>query len=125
MAQEVSDGQTESQLEVMNEISAISSSLGQEFWLRGGWAIDFLLGKVTRRHDDIDIITWIQHRERLERALTEKGYARTPVRKQFRERQSDFRKNNVDVTIGYITRTNEGNLIMNGGLIHYFHKVII
>lgn len=34
----------------MNEISAISEKLEIEFWLRGGWAIDFLLGKITRPH---------------------------------------------------------------------------
>ncbi|MFD1176501.1 nucleotidyltransferase domain-containing protein [Paenibacillus puldeungensis] len=42
--------------------------------MRGGWAIDFLLGKVTRPHDDIDLITWIQNREQLECALAEAGY---------------------------------------------------
>lgn len=114
MAEQVSDGQTESQLNILKEISAIFSSLGQEFWLRGGWAIDFLLGKVTRLHGDIDLITWIQHRERLEQVLMEYGFERTPVREQFRERQSDFRKDNVEVTLGYITRTNQGSLIMNG-----------
>lgn len=84
-----------------------------KFWLRGGWAIDFLLGKVTRPHDDIDLITWIQNREQLECALAEAGYEQTPVREQFRGRQSDFRKDGVDITFGYITKTNDGIIIMN------------
>lgn len=114
MAEQVSEGQTESQLNILKGISAIFCSLEHEFWIRGGWAIDFLLGKVTRLHDDIDLITWIHHREQLELAMMEYGFERIPVREQFRERQSDFRKDNVEVTLGYITRTNQGNLIMNG-----------
>jgi hypothetical protein len=114
MRQQVLDDQTESQLKVLSEISAIFSSLGYDFWLRGGWAIDFLLGRITRPHEDIDLITWIQHREQLEQALSEIGYERTPVKEQFRERQSNFRKDSVDVSFGYISRTNEGSLIMNG-----------
>ncbi|MDI7742960.1 hypothetical protein QMK38_13235 [Lysinibacillus fusiformis] len=30
-----------------------------KFWLQGSRAIDFLLGKVTCLHDDIDLVTWI------------------------------------------------------------------
>jgi len=106
--------QTESQLKVLAEIRSISESLGTEFWLRGGWAIDFLLGKVTRTHDDIDLITWVQNRERLEAELIKNGYVRTPVKEEFRDRQSDFRKDRVEITLGYISHSEDGNLIMNG-----------
>lgn len=105
--------QTEQQLKILSEISTICATIDCRFWLRGGWAIDFLLGKVTRPHDDIDLITWIQNREQLECALAEAGYGQTPVKKQFRGRQSDFRKNDVDITFGYITTTNDGSIIMN------------
>jgi len=114
MTQEIFDARTVSQLKVLSEISAISERLEIEFWLRGGWAIDFLLGKITRPHEDIDLVTWIQDRERLEIALTKAGYERNPVRKQFRNRQSDFHKDNVEVTVCYITHSINGSLIMNG-----------
>lgn len=48
--------QTESQLKLLSEISAICATIECRLWLRGGWAIDFLLGKVTRPHEDIDLI---------------------------------------------------------------------
>ncbi|MBN6205122.1 hypothetical protein JYK21_01555 [Ralstonia pickettii] len=44
---------TVSQLRVLSEISTLSKVIGFEYWLRGGWAIDFLLGKITRFHDDM------------------------------------------------------------------------
>ncbi|MDR6555002.1 nucleotidyltransferase domain-containing protein [Paenibacillus qinlingensis] len=105
---------TEIQLKVLNEISAICALIDCKFWLRGGWAIDFLLGEVTRPHDDIDVIAWIQNREKLEQALAEAGFEKTPVKEEFRGRQSDFRKDDVDITFGYITIAMDGNLIMNG-----------
>lgn len=106
--------QTESQLKLLSEISAICATIECRFWLRGGWAIDFLLGKVTRPHDDIDLIAWIQNREELEHALAKAGYEQTSVKEQFRGRQSDFSKDGVDITFGYITNTDDGSIIMNG-----------
>ncbi|MFD1176500.1 hypothetical protein ACFQ3W_09330 [Paenibacillus puldeungensis] len=35
------------------------------------------------------------------------------MKEQFRGRQSDFRKDDVDITFGYITNTNDGSIIMN------------
>ncbi|WP_438804720.1 nucleotidyltransferase domain-containing protein [Oceanobacillus saliphilus] len=95
-------------------MSTISKRIGIEFWLRGGWAIDFLLGKITRPHDDIDLVTWIKNRERLEDELGKAGYETTFVKEEFRDRQSDFCKENVEITFSYITRTDDKNLIMNG-----------
>lgn len=63
MTQENFDSRTESQLNILSEISAISKKLEIEFWLRGGWAIDFLLGKITRPHEDFDLVTWLQNKE--------------------------------------------------------------
>ncbi|WP_337033858.1 nucleotidyltransferase domain-containing protein [Paenibacillus illinoisensis] len=99
---------------MLSKISAICATIECRFWLRGGWAIDFLLGKVTRPHDDIDLIAWIQNREELERALAKAGYEQISVKEQFRGRQSDFSKDGVDITFGYITNTDEGSIIMNG-----------
>ncbi|TFB15016.1 hypothetical protein E3U55_12225 [Filobacillus milosensis] len=114
MTPELFDEQTDSQLKVLAEISEITDELEIEFWLRGGWAIDFLLGKITRPHDDIDLVTWIHNRERLEKALKKAGYEPIPVRKQFCNRQSDFHKGNVEITFSYITHSVNGSLIMNG-----------
>lgn len=31
-----------------------------DVWLRGGWAMAFYLGKVTRRHEDVDWFAWLK-----------------------------------------------------------------
>ena len=114
MTNEIFDEQTDLQLKVLDEISKISETNGIEYWLRGGWAIDFLLGKVTRLHDDIDLITWIQYRAQLEEELIKAGYEKVPVKEEFRDRQSDFPKGIVDVTFVYIFRSDDGKLMLNG-----------
>ncbi|MFD9628980.1 nucleotidyltransferase domain-containing protein [Peribacillus muralis] len=48
---------SKSQLIILREIKEICLSLNFNLWLRGGWAIDFLLGRITRSHSDIDLVT--------------------------------------------------------------------
>ncbi|MFF4898183.1 nucleotidyltransferase domain-containing protein [Streptomyces sp. NPDC001068] len=42
------------QLRLTGETVEIAKALGVEVWLRGGWAVDFFIGEVTRDHADID-----------------------------------------------------------------------
>jgi len=114
MMSDIFDEETESQLKILDEVSIITKELDIEFWLRGGWAIDFLLGKINRRHEDIDLVTWIQNRDSLEKSLIKSGYEQIPVSEEYRDRQSDFRKDNVEVTFSYITQSSDGDIIMNG-----------
>ena len=44
-----------SQLALIGLISQICAEESVEWWLRGGWAVDFFLGRVTRDHHDIDV----------------------------------------------------------------------
>jgi hypothetical protein len=97
---------TQSQLNILREINEICSSLGANIWLRGGWAIDFLLGKVTRAHSDIDLVTLIQHRTELEQSLVSAGFQQIPVT----EFQTDFLKGGVDISFVFVERSNEGRI---------------
>jgi lincosamide nucleotidyltransferase A/C/D/E len=44
-------------------------------WLDGGWAVDALLGTQTRSHDDLDLVTRVEHNRHIVAALEELGYA--------------------------------------------------
>ncbi|WP_260288546.1 nucleotidyltransferase domain-containing protein [Peribacillus aracenensis] len=101
---------SKSQLKIIRELNEICLSLNIDLWLRGGWAIDFLLGKITRSHSDIDLVTWIQHREHLEQALVNDGFQLMPVS----EFQTDFLKNNVDVSFVFVRYSDNGDIVANG-----------
>lgn len=62
------------QLQVISDVLAIASKNAVEVWLRGGWAMDFFLGQVTRDHDDIDWFAWADDAPVIGAALLERGY---------------------------------------------------
>lgn len=100
----------EKHLKILSEINTICLNLKFHIWLRGGWAIDFLLGKVTREHSDIDLVTLIQYREELERVMINAGFKKIPV-SMF---QTDFIKDEIDVSFVFVSISEEGKIIANG-----------
>lgn len=46
------------QLQLISDVLAMASENAVEVWLRGGWAMDFFLGRVTRDHADVDWFAW-------------------------------------------------------------------
>jgi hypothetical protein len=62
-------------------LRGVADALNRErirFWLRGGWAVDFHLGYITRVHDDIDAVTWHRHRRRIREVLEATGFEALP-----------------------------------------------
>lgn len=100
----------EKQLKILSEINTICLNLKFHLWLRGGWAIDFLLSKVTREHSDIDLVTFIQYREDIEQAMVNAGFKKIPVSLL----QTDFIKDDIDVSIVFVRISDEGKIIANG-----------
>ena len=80
-------------------------------WLAGGWAVDFLIGRVTREHRDIDIVIWAADASAATETLSDAGFelqrARAPELIQF-ERKS------VPVTLSFIERDADGTLVTPG-----------
>jgi hypothetical protein len=104
------DEQSRTQLRVLGQIDAILSSLRIRFWVRGGWAIDLYLGRVTRSHADIDLVLWQRHRKRASRALSEAGF----VLDNETEIQMDWTKDGQDITFIFIERRADGAIRTRG-----------
>jgi hypothetical protein len=98
------------QLELLSEITSLCVANKIDVWLRGGWAIDFLLGKVTREHSDIDLVSLIQFNSQIEKILTDAGYSSIPVS----ELQTDYVKGNVDISFVFVIKSDDGMVIANG-----------
>jgi hypothetical protein len=68
---------TESQLRAIADFVRV---VGAGLWLRGGWAMDFYLGEVTRPHQDIDFFCRARDAERIVAALHGLGCRDVPSR---------------------------------------------
>jgi hypothetical protein len=71
---DVTDG-SKRQLAHLMEAHNILQSAGVPHWLAGGWAVDFLVGRVTRQHDDVDFAIWKNDWQRVETLLHAHDFA--------------------------------------------------
>src|SRR3954447_5121024 len=69
----------EAQLAAIETVSAILEREHLDYWLFGGWAVDFCVGRMTRDHGDIDFIVWRKDRQAMDAALASTGWRRAPV----------------------------------------------
>ena len=97
------------QLQAIAEVS----TLGVEVWLRGGWAMDFFLGAITRPHRDVDFFAWDRDADRLAAALTARGWELLPEPPH--DRQLDFRRDGVDLSLTLIGRDGDGFPVVPAG----------
>ncbi|WP_202610475.1 GNAT family N-acetyltransferase [Herbidospora solisilvae] len=84
------------------QLTAIAeiAGMGLDVWLRGGWAMDFTLGEVTRDHVDIDWFAWSDDADRLEEALLARGFVPQPGPP--RDQQRDFTREGVEVSFALL-----------------------
>jgi hypothetical protein len=101
---------TQAQIEVIQELGARLSALRVRFWLRGGWAVDFMLGRITRSHDDVDVVVWHRHRRRVHQALSAAGFSLL----RDTDTQTDYRARGQVVSLCYLERDDKGRIVTQG-----------
>lgn len=101
------------QLRLIGEVAALAAELGAEVWLRGGWAMDFYLGEVTRDHSDIDWFAWTGDAASLGAALGRRGYQAVPGLPP--GQQLDLVKDGEDVSLNLLRRDSGGRVVVGGG----------
>lgn len=72
----------ESQDQQLAALAAVGSLLDEhhfDYWLFGGWAVDFHAGTVTRRHTDIDLAVWVNDAEAIHSVLASNGWEHAPA----------------------------------------------
>jgi hypothetical protein len=101
------------QLRMIADVVAMAGDLGIQLWLRGGWAMDFFLGHVTRDHVDIDWFGWIDDARALASALQADGYRTIPGPPP--DQQLDVTRDNEELGFAWLARGTHGQVVVAGG----------
>jgi hypothetical protein len=101
------------QLRLIAKVVAVTAEYGIEVWLRGGWAMDFFLGEVTRDHRDIDWFAWSSDGASLDVRLGRRGYRRMPGPPP--DQQLDMVKDGEDLSFNLLRKDDTGRAVVGGG----------
>lgn len=104
---------SEHQLRQIAEALDTARGLRVPLWLRGGWAVDFFLGAVTRDHGDIDWFVWADDAGVLTEGLLRRGYR--PVPGPPPGLQVDFAKDGLESSFTFLARDAAGRVVVAGG----------
>ena len=105
MAQELSE-----QLHAIESLDAALGSARIDYWLFGGWAVDFWVGRVTREHDDIDAAVWRRDFDAIKRALVDMGWRHTPVENEVVGTRYTFGR--VEVEFTFVEARDDGAVVI-------------
>lgn len=104
--------ETQAQLEAIADMVAMTKQLKVQVWLRGGWAMDFFLGQVSREHLDVDWFVMIDDLSAVAGALVAHGWSRQVTPNEF---APTFLRCDVDFGIDTLTRTTSGKVVVPTG----------
>jgi hypothetical protein len=76
-----------------------------DYWLFGGWAVDFYAGAVTRAHDDIDIAVWLTDHERIAELLRADGWQHAPEHDE--DGGTGYERDGVRLELTFLARDDE------------------
>jgi hypothetical protein len=96
------------QLAALHEVHALLTANGIEYWLFGGWAVDFYVGRVTREHDDVDVAVWLEDQERIAKLLLAQGWRHAPEEDE--DGGTGYERNGVRLELTFLVRDEDGDL---------------
>ncbi len=98
-----------SQLAALGSVDALLERDEIEYWLFGGWAVDFHAGSVTRPHFDVDIAVWLADLPRIAALLEEDGWRHAPDADE--NGGTGYDRNGVRLELTYLVRRDGGGIV--------------
>jgi hypothetical protein len=96
------------QLAALARIHELLEGQGIEYWLFGGWAVDFHAGSVTRAHDDLDIAVWLKDYVRVAALLLADGWMHMPETGE--DGYTGYRRGAVKLEVAFLARSETGQV---------------
>jgi hypothetical protein len=96
------------QLAAIGSLDNLLTREGIEYWLFGGWAVDFHAGRITRLHDDVDIAVWAKHVGRVSALLGRAGWRHAPDPGE--DGYTTFERDGVRLELAFLDRGDDGKI---------------
>jgi Aminoglycoside-2''-adenylyltransferase len=104
---------SEPQLSALAGVDALLSAATIDYWLFGGWAVDFHAGTVTRPHDDVDIAVWLDDHARIAELLEARGWRHAPYPDE--DGGTGYERDGVRLELTFLVRREDERLYMPFG----------
>jgi dihydrofolate reductase len=98
------------QLSALAEVTASLERDHIDYWLFGGWAVDFYAGRVTRRHDDLDLAVWHDDVPRIVELLVGDGWRHAPEPDE--DGGTGYERDHVRLELTYLRRRDDGRIVI-------------
>jgi hypothetical protein len=96
------------QFAALSRIHQLLEAQGIEYWLFGGWAVDFHAGLLTRSHDDLDIAVWLKDYEQVAALLVANGWKHSPD--EHEDGYTGYERGSVRVDLAFLARSEDGQV---------------
>ena len=103
-----SDADASAQLRALGDVVRALDDIDADYWLYGGWAVDFHAGAVTRRHSDLDLAIWLDDFFRISACLGDDGWEHRPEPDD--DGGTGFVRGDVRLELAYLVRDEDGTI---------------
>jgi dihydrofolate reductase len=97
------------QLSALGEVAARLEQGALEYWLFGGWAVDFYAGRITRPHFDVDLAVWLEELPRISELLEGSGWHHAPDPEG--EGGTGYERGGIRLELTYLVRRADGVVV--------------
>ena len=97
------------QLEALARFGERLGGEGIEWWLFGGWAVDFHVGAVTRPHGDLDVAVWRHDVPWIADLLLADGWCHVPDPDE--DGGTGYERDGVRLEVTYLVRDEQGRVV--------------
>jgi dihydrofolate reductase len=97
------------QLSALADVAARLEQEGLDYWLFGGWAVDFYAGRITRPHFDVDVAVWLDDLPRIAAVLEGSGWRHAPDPEG--EGGTGYERDGSRLELTYLVRRDDGLVV--------------
>jgi hypothetical protein len=97
-------------LEALQSAASALDAANLEHWFFGGWAVDLWVGRLTRPHNDIDVLVWRHDETRIHDALVTAGWLHTPSPEDLVG--TDYARDGYDLQLTFAVAGAEGGMVV-------------